>query len=78
MMINFEQVLFNSLVTGSLYLLSGTDLTLTYGLSRFPNFAYAEFITLGGFIGYIIIEQAKGSFPLGFLTAFILVGTLSV
>ena len=53
-MTNWAQILFNSLQTGSLYLLSAVALTLTYGLSRFPNFAHAEFMTLGAYIGFFI------------------------
>lgn len=56
-MINFPQLVVNSFVTGGLYLLAGTGLTLTYGLSRFPNFAYAEFVTLGAFAGYLFLDQ---------------------
>jgi branched-subunit amino acid ABC-type transport system permease component len=35
-------------------------------------------MTLGGFLGYIMIEQAEGGFPAGFLAAFIGVGIVSV
>ena len=49
MVVNWAQVLFNSAVTGSLYLIGAVSLTLTYGLSGFPNFAYAEFMTLGAY-----------------------------
>ncbi|HCJ79528.1 MAG TPA: hypothetical protein DHV84_06045 [Desulfotomaculum sp.] len=76
-MVDLSQVFLNSLVTGSLYLLAGTGLTLTYGLSRFPNFAYAEFITLGGFIGYVLVEQKNTPFLLAFLVAFIVAGLIS-
>jgi branched-subunit amino acid ABC-type transport system permease component len=54
---NWSQILFNSAVTGSLYLLSAVALTLTYGLSRFPNFAHAEFMTLGAYLGYFISTE---------------------
>lgn len=53
-MYNWAQILFNSIQTGSIYLLSAVALTLTYGLSRFPNFAHAEFMTLGAYIGFFI------------------------
>lgn len=76
-MVDLSQIFLNSLVTGSLYLLAGTGLTLTYGLSRFPNFAYAEFITLGGFIGYVLVEQKNVPFLFAFLVAFIVAGLIS-
>jgi branched-subunit amino acid ABC-type transport system permease component len=76
MMVNWAQVLFNSAVTGSLYLIGAVGLTLTYGLSGFPNFAYAEFITLGGYMGYLVARQLGLGFPLAFVAAFLASGIL--
>ena len=77
-MINWSQVLFNSAITGSLYLIGAVGLTLTYGLSKFPNFAHAEFITLGAFIGYLVAEQLGLGLPLALLVAFLATGTVGV
>jgi len=77
-MSNAAQVLLNSLITGSLYLLAGTGLTLTYGLSRFPNFAYAEFITFGAYIGYFTMQQPTGSLPIAVGSAALATGFLSL
>jgi len=74
MAINWAQVLFNSAITGSLYLVGAVGLTLTYGLSKFPNFAHAEFITLGAFIGYLVAEQLGLGWPLALLVAFLFNG----
>lgn len=74
MAINWAQILFNSAITGSLYLLGAVGLTLTYGLSKFPNFAHAEFITLGAFIGYLVVEQLGLGWPLALLVAFLFNG----
>jgi branched-subunit amino acid ABC-type transport system permease component len=63
-MTNWGQILFNSVQTGSLYLLSAVALTLTYGLSRFPNFAHAEFMTLGAYIGFFISNLLHLPLPL--------------
>ena len=79
-MTNWAQVLFNSGITGSLYLISAVALTLVYGISRFPNFAHAEFMTLGAYMGYFAVEQLGLPFPAAFVAAFIssgLVGFLS-
>ena len=76
MTVNWAQVLFNSLVTGSLYLIGAVGLTLTYGLSNFPNFAHAEFVTLGGFIGYFVAEQLGLGLPLALVIAFLVTGTV--
>jgi len=65
-MINFLQILINGVVLGSIYLLATVGLTLTYGLAKFPNFAHAEFITWGGYIGYMAIMQLGLSTPIAF------------
>jgi len=74
MAINWSQILFNSVITGSLYLIGAVGLTLTYGLSKFPNFAHAEFITLGAFVGYFISVQLGLGLPLALLVAFLASG----
>lgn len=71
---NWPQILINSAVTGSLYLISAISLTLVYGLAKFPNFAHAEIMSLGGFIGFWITEQLGAPLPLAFLGAFIMAG----
>ncbi len=76
MAVNWAQVIFNSAVTGSLYLIGAVGLTLTYGLSKFPNFAHAELITLGAFVGYFVTEQLGLGWPLALLVAFISSGLL--
>ena len=76
MTINWAQVLFNSAITGSLYLIAAVGLTLTYGLSKFPNFAHAEFITLGAFVGYLVAEQLGLGLPLALLVAFSVTGVV--
>ena len=80
MAVNWAQVLFNSVVTGSLYLIGAVGLTLTYGLSGFPNFAHAEFMTLGAFVGYFVAEQLGLGLPAALAIAFLataIVGFLS-
>ncbi len=78
MIVNWAQVFFNSAITGSLYLIGAVGLTLTYGLSRFPNFAHAEFITLGAFIGYLVAEQAGLGLPLALVVAFLVTGIVGI
>jgi branched-subunit amino acid ABC-type transport system permease component len=77
-MTNWLQVLFNSAVTGSLYLISAVALTLTYGLSRFPNFAHAEFMTLGAYMGYLASEQFHLPFALALVFSFVGAGLLGL
>jgi branched-subunit amino acid ABC-type transport system permease component len=73
---NWPQILFNSCVTGSLYLIAAIGLTLTYGLSRFPNFAHAEFMALGAYVGYAVAEQLGVAFPFTFVVAFLASGAV--
>jgi branched-subunit amino acid ABC-type transport system permease component len=77
-MTNWAQVLFNSAVTGSLYLLSAVALTLTYGLSRFPNFAHAEFMALGAYVGYFVSAQLNLPFAICIIVAFLASGLLGL
>jgi len=71
---NWAQILFNSCITGSLYLIAAVGLTLTYGLSKFPNFAHAEFMALGAYMGYFVAEQLGLGLPLAFIVAFLVSG----
>ncbi len=74
MTVNWAQILFNSVITGSIYLLGAVGLSVTYGLSGFPNFAHAEFITLGAFIGYFVAEQLGLGLPAALIVAFLVTG----
>lgn len=76
--VNWAQILLNSAVTGSLYLIGAVGLSITYGLSKFPNFAHAEFLTLGAFIGYWISNQVGWGLPPAFIVAFIITGIVSI
>lgn len=75
---NWWQIIFNSAVTGSLYLIGAVGITMVYGLSRFPNFAHAELMTLGAYIGYLVSEQLGMPYPLTFVAAFLASGTVGV
>ncbi|MEM2686557.1 MAG: branched-chain amino acid ABC transporter permease [Candidatus Bathyarchaeia archaeon] len=55
MMINWLQVLMNSIIWGCMYMLATVGLSLSYGLSRFPNFAHAEYITFGAYMAFLFL-----------------------
>jgi len=76
--VNWAQVFVNSGITGSLYLIGAIGLTLTYGLSKFPNFAHAEFITLGAFFGYIVAEPLGLGLPPSLFVAFLATGLVGL
>ena len=77
-MVNWAQIFLNSGITGSLYLIGAVGLTLTYGLSKFPNFAHAEFITLGAFFGYIVAEPLGLGLPPSLVAAFLATGLVGL
>lgn len=77
-MVNWAQIFVNSGITGSLYLIGAVGLTLTYGLSKFPNFAHAEFITLGAFFGYIVAEPLGLGLPPSLVAAFLATGLIGL
>jgi branched-subunit amino acid ABC-type transport system permease component len=76
--VNWAQIFVNSGITGSLYLIGAVGLTLTYGLSKFPNFAHAEFITLGAFFGYIVAEPLGLGLPPSLVVAFLATGLVGL
>jgi len=76
--VNWAQIFVNSGITGSLYLIGAVGLTLTYGLSKFPNFAHAEFITLGAFFGYIVAEPLGLGLPPSLVAAFLATGLIGL
>jgi neutral amino acid transport system permease protein len=50
----FLQLLVNGLVVGSLTAVTAAGLTLLYGILRFANFAYGDYLTLGAFLAYTL------------------------
>jgi branched-subunit amino acid ABC-type transport system permease component len=43
-----------SLFTGSIYVVVSLGLTLTLAVVKLPNFAHAEFLTIGGYVGVVV------------------------
>ncbi len=68
------RLLFDSLVAtlqvGSLYALMAVGLTLTFAVTRLPNFAHAELITVGAYAALILSLYVTDSLPLLALAAF--------
>lgn len=51
----FLQQLFNALASSSIYVLLALGITLIFGLTRIVNFAQAQFLVLGSFLGYALV-----------------------
>lgn len=48
------QVVFNGLVTGMIVALPAVALTLTYSITKFPNFAIGAMLTAGAYLAYTL------------------------
>lgn len=73
----FAQAIFNGVVDGAAISLAAVGLTLSYGISRFINFAYGEFLTLGAFAA-VFLSGASVPIPLAIVVASLAVGALGV
>lgn len=67
-----------SLFIGSIYVLVSLGLTLTLAVLKLPNFAHAEFLTIGGYTGVIISRFYPNNLLLMSLTAFLVCGAIAV
>lgn len=72
------QTLIFGLVNGSVIAIGAVGLTLSYGVTRFINFAYGEFLTLGAYAALAIVGLGVVGLPLSSLAAVLAVGALGV
>jgi branched-subunit amino acid ABC-type transport system permease component len=62
----------DALLLGSLYTMMALGLTLTYKITKIPNFAHAEYVTLGAYVTVVTVDATGGgpiaivAFPLAF------------
>lgn len=59
-MVDLAAPLLQSILLGSLYAMMAIGLTLTYRVTKVPNFAHAEFVTIGAYVG-VVTMKAMGS-----------------
>lgn len=71
------QTLLFGLVNGSVIAIGAVGLTLSYGVTRFINFAYGEFLTIGAYLALLVVGAGLG-LPLSGLVAVLAVGVLGV
>ena len=67
--------LVNTFHIGSLYALMALGITLTFSVMKLPNFAHAEFVTVGGFTA-LIISLSGEIHPLAVMVAAFAVGAI--
>jgi branched-subunit amino acid ABC-type transport system permease component len=72
-MVSISQFIFNGLVLGSYIGLSAIGFTLVYGLLNMINFAHAEFMVIGAYLGVISMKILE--LPLAASLLFVLVGS---
>lgn len=74
----FVQTVIYGVVEGSVISVGAVGLTLSYGVTRFINFAYGEFLTYGAYLALFLSGAGLGmSFPLP-IAAVIAVGVVGV
>jgi branched-subunit amino acid ABC-type transport system permease component len=71
------QTVVYGLVNGSVIAVGAVGLTLSYGVTRFINFAYGEFLTLGAYVALLVVGFGVGV-PLASLAALLVVGVVGV
>ncbi|NBC95063.1 MAG: branched-chain amino acid ABC transporter permease [Deinococcus-Thermus bacterium] len=71
------QTLVFGLALGGVIAVGAVGLTLAYGVTRFINFAFGEFLTLGAFLCLALAEAGLGLLPAG-AASMALVGALGV
>ncbi len=72
------QLIINSVVTGSIYVLIAIGLTMVYRVLKFANFSHAELVTFGAYMAYIFNISFGMNFIYGALAAFFLTGMLGI
>ena len=63
------QLLFNGIISGSIYALVAFGFTLVYGIMNFFNLAHGAVYMLGAYFGYVFYVKLNMSFPLAAVTA---------
>jgi branched-subunit amino acid ABC-type transport system permease component len=74
----YSQIIINSVVTGSIYVLMAIGLTIIYKVLKFANFSHAELVTFGGYMAYIINVYLDMNIIYGLIIAFLLTGFLGI
>ena len=68
----FIEGLFNGLALGSVFALMALGYSMVYGIVKMINFAHSEFITIGAFVAFFLIEVLHASgVPYSFLMVLI-------
>jgi len=72
------QTLINGIVTGLMYVLIASGLTLVFGILRMVNFAHGQFYMIGAFVFYLVLDVAGLGFSLALITSVVSIGMLGL
>jgi neutral amino acid transport system permease protein len=67
-----------SLAEGSIWVVASIGLTLTLAVVKLPNFAHAEFLTVGAYVGVIVSRIFPNNLPVICSCAFIVCGIAAI
>jgi neutral amino acid transport system permease protein len=74
----FLQTTVNGLASGSIYALGAIGLSLVYGILKLVNFAHGDFMTLGGYVAFVINVEAGLPLPLAAAAAIVAIAALGL
>lgn len=74
----FIQTLVFGVAIGSVVAVGAVGLTLSYGVTRFINFAYGDLLTLGAFFAFVLVRDAGLNLILATLISTVIVGVAGV
>lgn len=74
----FFQLIVNGLMSGGMYALVASGLTLTLGVIKIFNFAQGQFYMLGAFITFAAVEAMGMPYPVAILASLFCMGLLGV
>lgn len=72
------QLLINALITGSIYALASSGLSLTYALLRIINFAHGHLMMTGAYLFYLFYIVLALPLPLSLIATLICAGVIGV
>jgi branched-subunit amino acid ABC-type transport system permease component len=72
-LVGIVQTLLYGLINGSVIAVGAVGLTLSYGVTRFINFAYGELLTLGAYLALLLVGMGMG-LPVAAIVAILVVG----
>ena len=72
------QFLINGVITGSLFILGATGLTLIFAIRKFANFSHGDMMTFGAYLAYFINVIVAMNIVWGFVFAAVMTAVLGI